>query len=198
MLPSRGHVKLPSFLLQHPPAVGFSTELDTNNMLAARVIQTILKEVWWCPFLLKWQSMCQKGIKSESSTHYSRPPALTLVSCSCYQNIRILLMKSEPKSNNPWRFRRCKRKRTKRQLEAMWLMGGFPKKICCSYVFCPNYLRPLPAPPPQFGQLVQLFSDVEIQYLKVSLGLKILYINYTYIQLKKTILSSNYWHFGGK
>ena len=29
---------------------------------------------------------------------------------------------------------------------------------------------------PKFGQLVQLFSDVEIQDLKVSLGLKILYI----------------------
>ena len=71
--------------------------------------------------------MCQKGIKSEGSTHYSRPPAPTLVSCSCYQNIRILLMKSEPKCNNLWRFRRCKGKRTKRQLEAMWLRDGFFK-----------------------------------------------------------------------
>ena len=37
---------------------------------------------------------------------------------------------------------------------------------------------------PQFGQLVQLFSDVEIQDLKVSLGLKILYILYKF-NLKK-------------
>ena len=29
------------------------------------------------------------------------------------------------------------------------------------------------SPPPQFGQLVQLFSDVKIQDLKVSLGQKI-------------------------
>ena len=45
-----------------------------------------------------------------------------------------------------------------------------------------------PPPPPPFGQLVQLFSDVEIQDLKVSLGLKmlcILYIIlYIYIQPK--------------
>ena len=33
-------------------------------------------------------------------------------------------------------------------------------------------------PSPQFGQLVQLFSDVEIQDLKVSAGLKILCILY--------------------
>ena len=35
-----------------------------------------------------------------------------------------------------------------------------------------------PPPSPPFGQLVQLFSNVEIQYFKVSLGLKILYILY--------------------
>ena len=38
-----------------------------------------------------------------------------------------------------------------------------------------------PTPSPQFGQLVQLFSDVEIQDLKVSLGLKILYVQYIMI-----------------
>ena len=32
----------------------------------------------------------------------------------------------------------------------------------------------------QFGQHVQLFSDVEIQDLQVSLGLEILYILYIY------------------
>ena len=58
--------------------------------------------------------------------------------------------------------------------------GGFPRKNCCSFGFCPNYLPPFP----QFGQLVQLFSDVEIQDLKVSLGLKILHIHYN-IQPKK-------------
>ena len=50
---------------------------------------------------------------------------------------------------------------------------------------------------PQFGQLVQLvqlFSNVKIQDLKVSLGLKILYIHYNilyiyyiYIQPKKQL-----------
>ena len=39
--------------------------------------------------------------------------------------------------------------------------GQFLEKKCCSFGFCPNY------PPPQFGQLVQLFSDVKIQDLKV-------------------------------
>ena len=43
----------------------------------------------------------------------------------------------------------------------------------------------------QFGQLVQLFFDVEIQDLKVSLGLKILYTLYntpTKKQLKVQII----------
>ena len=35
-----------------------------------------------------------------------------------------------------------------------------------------------PPPSPQFGQLLQCFADVEIQDLKVSLGLKILYMLY--------------------
>ena len=40
------------------------------------------------------------------------------------------------------------------------------RKYCFSFGSCPNYL------PPQFGQLVQLFSDAKIQDLKDSLGLK--------------------------
>ena len=51
-----------------PLQLVFSTEIETfganvtNNMLAARVIQTIWKEVCWCPFfVLSWQSMYQKG-----------------------------------------------------------------------------------------------------------------------------------------
>ena len=32
------------------------------------------------------------------------------------------------------------------------------KKSCCSFGFCPNYLLP----PPQFGQLVQLFLNAKI------------------------------------
>ena len=53
-----------------------------------------------------------------------------------------------------------------------------------SFGFCPNYLQPPHSP--QFGKLVQLFSDVEIQDLKVSLGLKILYM--IYIQPKKQFI----------
>ena len=54
----------------------------------------------------------------------------------------------------------------------------FPEKKKC---ILPSIARitPLTPPPcPQFGQLVQLFSDVKIQELKVSLGLEILYIIY--------------------
>ena len=40
-----------------------------------------------------------------------------------------------------------------------------------------------PPPLPQFGQLVKLFSDVEIQDLKVSLELKILYILYNILYI---------------
>jgi len=43
--------------------------------------------------------------------------------------------------------------------------GPIPeKKNSCSFLFCPNYLS-LP-PSPQFGQLIQLFSDVELQDLE--------------------------------
>ena len=56
-------------------------------------------------------------------------------------------------------------------LNATVIREGFTKKSCSSFRFCPNYLLPSP----QFGQLVQLFSDVEIQDLKVSLRLQILY-----------------------
>ena len=52
--------------------------------------------------------------------------------------------------SSPWIFRDC-----------------LTRKNCC-----------LPPPPSsQFRQLVQLFSDVKIQDLKVSLGLKILFIH---------------------
>ena len=58
-----------------------------------------------------------------------------------------------------------------------------------------------PFPPsPQFGQLVQLFSDVEIQYLNDSLGLKILYVLFIilYMYNLKNILKFKFgiWHFG--
>ena len=43
---------------------------------------------------------------------------------------------------------------------------------------------PKPPPPwPQFGQLGPLFSEVEIQDLKVSLELKILYILYNVLYI---------------
>ena len=45
-------------------------------------------------------------------------------------------------------------------------------------------LSKLPPPHPQFGQLVHFLSDAEIQNLKDSLGLKILYLLYI-IQQKK-------------
>ena len=63
------------------------------------------------------------------------------------------------------------------------LREGLTKKNCCSFGFCPNYLPPSP----QFGHLVQFFSNVKIQNLKVSLGLKLLYIHddILYIQPKK-------------
>ena len=52
---------------------------------------------------------------------------------------------------------------------------------------------PIAPPQPQFEQLVKLFSDVKIKDLKVSLGLKILFILYKYNL--KTVESSNHWHF---
>ena len=52
---------------------------------------------------------------------------------------------------------------------------SFPRKNCCSFRLCPNYLPPRPFP--QFGQPVQLLSSVKIKDLKVNLGLKILYIH---------------------
>ena len=47
--------------------------------------------------------------------------------------------------------------------------------------FLSNYLNPPPWP--QFGQLGPLFSEVEIQDLKVSLELKILYILYNILYI---------------
>ena len=38
--------------------------------------------------------------------------------------------------------------------------GRYHEKRCCSFGFCPNYFPAAPPPSPQFGQLVQLFSDV--------------------------------------
>ena len=86
--------------------------------------------------------------------------------------------------------------------------GRFPEKTAVLLDFVQITS---PAPSPQFGQLVQLFSDVGIQDLKESIGLKILYVLYfiPYIyNLKKqfkvriqlhgidTIQSSNHWHIG--
>ena len=45
-----------------------------------------------------------------------------------------------------------------------------------------------PRPPsPQFGQLVQLFSDIQIQDLKDSLGLKILYVLHIILHIYKLL-----------
>ena len=69
------------------------------------------------------------------------------------------------------------------------------EKRTFSFGHCPNYLTPTPWP--QFGQLGPLFSEVEIQDLKVSLELRILYILYNilYICNLKTVKSSIHWHF---
>ena len=53
-----------------------------------------------------------------------------------------------------------------------------------SFGHCPNYLSPHP-PWPQFGQLGPLFSEVEIQDLKVSLELRILYILYNILYMSQ-------------
>ena len=47
----------------------------------------------------------------------------------------------------------------------------------------PELPKPPPPPWPQFGQLGPLFSEVEIQDLKVSLELKILYILYNILYI---------------
>ena len=62
---------------------------------------------------------------------------------------------------------------------------GILRRNCCSFGFCPKYLRP---PHLNLDNLYNFFSDVEIQDLKVNLGLKILFILYLlymlYIQPK--------------
>ena len=75
------------------------------------------------------------------------------------------------------------------------LREGVNWKKKFSFGHCPNYLTPPPWP--QFGQLGPLFSEVEIQDLKVSLELRILYILYNilYICNLKTVKSSIHWHF---
>ena len=53
----------------------------------------------------------------------------------------------------------------------MEIYSGFPEdRKMLSFGHCPNY------PSPQYRQIVQIFTDVEIPELKVSFGLKILYI----------------------
>ena len=57
------------------------------------------------------------------------------------------------------------------------LREGVNGKKTFSFGHCPNHLKP-PPPRPEFGQLGPLFSEVEIQDLKVSLELRILYVLY--------------------
>ena len=60
-----------------------------------------------------------------------------------------------------------------------------------SFGFCLPTIGPTPALSPKFGQLLQLFSHVEIKDFKVNLGLEIPYVLYNiyyntiYIQPKK-------------
>ena len=53
---------------------------------------------------------------------------------------------------------------------------GVNGKKTFSFGHCPNHLNPPPSP--QFGQLGPLFLEVEIQDLKVSLELRILYMSH--------------------
>ena len=62
-------------------------------------------------------------------------------------------------------------------LRSASLREGVNEKKTFSFGHCPNYLNP-PTPWPQFRQLGPLFSEVEIQDLKVSLELKKKYIYY--------------------
>ena len=62
------------------------------------------------------------------------------------------------------------------------IQGTVSREKMLSFGFCPNYL----ALPPIWTTST-IFSDVEIQDLKVSLGLKILYIYIMYIYNIKTV-----------
>ena len=64
-----------------------------------------------------------------------------------------------------------------------WLREDINRKKTFSFRYCPNHLPPRPPPWPQFGQLGPLFSEVEIQDLKVSLKLKTLYILYNILYI---------------
>ena len=55
------------------------------------------------------------------------------------------------------------------------------EKKTCSFGHCPNHLNPPPWP--EFRQLGPLFSEVEIQDLKISLELRILYILYNILHI---------------
>ena len=61
------------------------------------------------------------------------------------------------------------------------LWEGVNGKKTFSFGHCPNPLNPPPWP--QFGQLGPLFSEIEIQDLKVSLELRILYILYNILYI---------------
>ena len=115
-----------------------------------------------------WQSFCQRA--SSHSPHSKV----------------VYIWKKSHYTSTFWQscwmsFLRCKymltQKKFRSQLLFMfWKSLGkvsWEKKNCCSFGFCPSYLPPSP---PNLVNLNDFFSDVEIQDLKVSLGLKILYI----------------------
>ena len=56
----------------------------------------------------------------------------------------------------------------------LWIFSSLLRKNCFSF----RFVQSPPPTPPQFGQLVQLFSDVEVQNLKDSLWLKPAYVIY--------------------
>ena len=63
------------------------------------------------------------------------------------------------------------------------LREGFMRKNSRSFGFCNYFSLVFPPSFRQFGKLVQLFSNVKIQDLKVRLGLKILLIHYNMLYI---------------
>ena len=83
-----------------------------------------------------------------------------------------------------WRFNECKILRSMPSAayeESQSVREDLNGKKTFSFGHCPNPLTPPPWP--QFGQLGPLFLEVEIQDLKVSLELRILYVLYNILYI---------------
>ena len=125
-----------------------------------------------------WKFLHRKYILRKKKLKYIEKDVITLYSCFltyCWQTSYIFRHSVYP----PISARKLTQTGTSSSFPKLWwkceslLREGILRKNCCSFGFCPNF-----PPPPHFGQLVQLFSDVEIQDLKDSLGLKMLHVYY--------------------